>query len=79
MRRIIAFVIAFATLSALFYREAQAEAPSAEVAKKCLHFAYIAYPYLRPGAAPASGDRQVYFKACLEKGGNIPKPVRPKP
>lgn len=76
MRRIIAFVIA---LAALCHWEARAEAPSAEVAKKCLRFAYIAYPYMRPGKAPASGDRQAYFKACLEKGGNVPQPDRPKP
>lgn len=52
-------------------------APTAEVAKRCLHYAYIAYPYKRPGAVPMSGDRQAYFKDCLEKNGDVLVPARP--
>jgi hypothetical protein len=72
-------IFALAALSIVLGWEARAEPPSAAVAKKCLHFSYIAYPFKRPGAAQASGDRQTYFKACLEKSGNVPEPDRPKP
>jgi hypothetical protein len=70
-------LIALAALSILFNWQAKAEPPTAEVAKKCVHFSYIAYPYKRPGKVQASGDRQAYFKACLAKGGDVPEPVRP--
>lgn len=72
-------IFVLAALSTFFGWEARAEPPSAQVAKKCLHFSYVAYPYKRPGTVQASGDRQAYFKACLEKGGDVPEPVRPKP
>jgi len=52
-------------------------APTAEVAKRCLHYAYIVYPYKRPGAVPMSGDRQAYFQDCLAKNGDVPAPTRP--
>ena len=52
-------------------------APTAEVAKRCLHYAYIVYPYRPPGAAPASGDREAYFRDCLNKSGEVPEPARP--
>jgi hypothetical protein len=52
-------------------------APSAEVAKRCLHYAYIVYPFKRPGAVRMSGDRQAYFKDCLEKNGDVPAPTPP--
>jgi hypothetical protein len=52
-------------------------APTAEVAKRCLHYAYIAYPYRPPGAAPASGGRESYFRDCLNKNGDVPEPTRP--
>jgi hypothetical protein len=51
--------------------------PTAEVAKRCLHYAYIAYPRRPPGAAPASGDREAYFRDCLNKDGEVPEPTRP--
>jgi hypothetical protein len=72
-------IIAVAALTTLFSWEAYASPPSAAVAKKCLHFSYIAYPFKRPGKVQASGDRQTYFKACLEKDGDVPEPVKPKP
>jgi hypothetical protein len=50
-------------------------APTAEVAKRCLHYAYIAYPRRPPGAAPASGDREAYFRDCLNKTGEVPEPT----
>ena len=52
-------------------------APTAEVAKRCLHFSYIAYPFKRPGAMPMSGDRQAYFKDCMAKNGEVPAPTPP--
>lgn len=52
-------------------------APTAEVAKRCLHYAYIVYPYRAPGAAPASGGRESYFRDCLNKNGDVPEPARP--
>jgi hypothetical protein len=53
------------------------EAPTAEVAKRCLHYSYVAYPYKRPGAVQMSGDRQAYFKDCLSKKGDVPAPTPP--
>ena len=52
-------------------------APSAEVAKRCIHFSYIAYPFKRPGTTPMSGDRQAYFKDCIAKNGEVPAPTPP--
>jgi hypothetical protein len=54
-------------------------APTAEVAKLCLHYAYIVYPFKRPGSVPMSGDRQAYFKDCVAKNGEVPKPEWHKP
>lgn len=51
-------------------------APTAEVAKRCLRYAYTAYPFKRPGAVPMSGDRQAYFQDCLGKNGDVPPPAR---
>jgi hypothetical protein len=50
-------------------------APTADVAKRCLHYAYIAYPFKRPGATPASGTREAYFRDCLNKDGDVPEPT----
>jgi hypothetical protein len=52
-------------------------APSAEVAKRCVHYAYIAYPFKRPGSAPMSGDRQLYINDCFAKNGDVPVPTAP--
>lgn len=52
-------------------------APTSEVAKRCLHYAYIAYPHRPPGVAPASGDREAYFRDCLKKDGEVPTPTPP--
>jgi hypothetical protein len=52
-------------------------APSAEVAKLCLHYAYVAYPFKRPGAVHMSGDRQAYFQDCMGKNGRVPPPAGP--
>ena len=54
-------------------------APSADVAKRCFRYSYIAFPFKRPGSAPGSGDRQAYFKDCLARDGNVPQPARPAP
>jgi hypothetical protein len=54
-------------------------APSAEAAKRCMHYSYVAYPYKRPGSVRMSGDRQAYFKDCMEKDGNVPEPTPAKP
>jgi hypothetical protein len=53
-------------------------APTAEVAKQCLHYSYIAYPFKRPGTMPMSGNRQAYFKDCIAKNGEVPTPTPPK-
>jgi hypothetical protein len=52
-------------------------APTAEVAKRCLRYAYIVYPYQRPGAVRMSGDRQAYFQDCMSKNGDVPPPPAP--
>jgi hypothetical protein len=56
---------------------AASAAPTTEVAKRCLHYAYIVYPFKRPGAVPMSGDREAYFRDCLAKNGEVPAPARP--
>lgn len=53
-------------------------APSAEVAKRCMRYSYVAHPYKRPGAVRMSGDRQAYFKNCMAKDGDVPAPSQPK-
>jgi hypothetical protein len=52
--------------------------PSAEVAKRCVHYSYLAFPYKRPGSVRMSGDRQTYFKDCMANEGKVPEPVPPK-
>ena len=69
-------VLALAAVLSATPRQASA-APTAEVAKRCLHYAYIAYPFKMPGAAPASGAREAYFRDCLNKDGDVPEPTRP--
>ena len=49
-------------------------APTAEFAKRCLHYTYIVYPYKRPGAVRMSGDREAWFRDCLAKNGEVPQP-----
>jgi len=51
---------------------------SAETARKCMRYSYIAYPYKRPGAVRMSGDRQAYFKDCVAKDANVPEPAAVK-
>ena len=53
-------------------------APSAEVAKRCIHYSYMVYPFKRPGAVRMSGDRQAYINDCMAKNGDVPAPVPPK-
>ena len=48
--------------------------PTVEVAKRCVHYAYVIYPFKRPGSAPMSGDRQAYIKECFQKNGDVPAP-----
>jgi len=50
-------------------------APSAELAKRCLRYAYTVYPYKRPGSVRGTGDRQAYFQDCLARDGNVPVPA----
>jgi hypothetical protein len=71
--------IAFAVLAGIVLTlspPAALAAPTAEVAKRCLHYSYVVYPFKRPGAVPMSGDRQAYFKDCLAKNGDVPVPTR---
>jgi hypothetical protein len=72
------FFVAVAVATVLGLASASA-APTAEVAKRCLHYSYVAYPYKRPGAMPMNGDRQAYFKDCISKDGAVPAPTPPKP
>ena len=53
-------------------------APSAETARRCMHYSYLVYPYKRPGSVRMSGDRQAYFKDCMAKDGNVPTPAPAK-
>lgn len=72
--------IAFAVLAGIALTlnpPAALAAPTAEVAKRCLHYAYVVYPFKRPGAVPMSGDRQAYFKDCIAKNGDVAAPTQP--
>jgi hypothetical protein len=71
----LASIVAAIVLSAVSVAHS---APSAEVAKKCLRYAYRVYPYQRPGAAKANNGRQLYFSDCLAKNGEIAEPPPPK-
>lgn len=71
----LAAVVTFATALGITHASA---APSAEVAKRCMRYSYMVYPYKRPGAVPMSGDRQAYFKDCMAKDGDVSAPTQPK-
>jgi hypothetical protein len=73
-------LILFAALAGagLIPPEASA-APSAVIARKCMQYSYIAYPYKRPGSTRMSGDRQSYFRNCMTKEGDVPEPVPTMP
>lgn len=69
---------AIAVLLVLAYPVEVRASPSAEIARKCMHYSYVAFPYKRPGAVPMSGDRQAYFKDCMAKDGAVPEPAPAK-
>lgn len=52
--------------------------PRAETARKCMHYSYLVYPYMRPGSTRGSGARQAYFRDCIDKDGNVPEPQPPR-
>lgn len=70
-------MVAISAVAALASATASA-APSAEVAKRCVHYSYLVYPYKRPGSVRMSGDRQAYFRDCMAKEGNVAEPTPPK-
>ena len=71
--------VLLATLAyAAFFPASALAGPSAEIARKCMHYSYVAYPYKRPGSVRMSGDRQAYFRDCVAKEGNIPVPEQPR-
>ena len=53
--------------------------PSPEIAKRCMHYSYVVYPYKRPGSVRGSGDRQSYFRDCMARNGDVPAPDSTKP
>jgi hypothetical protein len=69
---------AIAALAIVLGLTTASAAPSADVAKRCLHYSYIVYPFKRPGAMHMSGDRQAYFRDCIAKNGDVPAPTSPK-
>jgi hypothetical protein len=68
---------AIAAFTMALYPAAVQAAPTAEVAKRCVHYSYIAYPWKRPGSGPMSGDRQAYINDCFAKNGDVPVPKAP--
>lgn len=74
--RLFITMIGFAAIPCLLPFSASA-APTAEVAKRCHRYAYVAYPFKRPGAARMSPDRENYFRDCLAKDGEVPAPAAP--
>jgi hypothetical protein len=73
----IAKLVTASSLALALSTAAVRAAPTAEVAKRCVHYAYIAYPWKRPGSGPMSGDRQAYINDCFAKNGNVPVPAAP--
>jgi len=73
MRLLIALIIVEALIPPHVFA-----APSAEVAKRCIHYAYIVYPFKRPGSVRMSGERPAYIKDCLAKNGDVPEPTAKK-
>ncbi len=65
------------SLALAVYPAAVRAAPTADVAKRCVHYAYIAYPWKRPGSGPMNGDRQAYINDCFAKNGDVPVPANP--
>jgi predicted transglutaminase-like cysteine proteinase len=47
-------------------------AVSSQGAKRCKQYSYLAYPN---NSASMASDRQSYFRECVAKDGNIPKPA----
>lgn len=81
MRIVVAAVVpvVLATAMPLAATAEPGAAPTAQVARLCMRYSYIAYPYQRPGSVPMSGDRQSYYKDCVAKEGNVPAPEPPAP
>ena len=77
-RCLLAMFFAVATLATALGLTSSSAAPSAEVAKRCLHYSYMAYPFKPPGAMHMSGDRHAYFTDCIAKNGDVPAPTSPK-
>jgi hypothetical protein len=75
--RCLAVLAVIAAIALFSSPPAALAAPTAEVAKRCLHYSYLVYPFKRPGAVPMSGDRQAYFRDCMAKNGDVPAPARP--
>lgn len=72
---IAALTLTIATLATIDTNTSIAHAaPTAEVAKRCLHYAYVVYPFKRPGSVSMSGGRQTYFRDCIAKNGDVPVP-----
>lgn len=65
-------------VSAGLLPESAIAGPSAETAKRCVHYSYVLYPYKRPGSVRMTGDRQSYFRDCMAKEGNVPAPAAAK-
>jgi hypothetical protein len=72
-------IVAVAIVIAGLIPASASAGPSAETAKRCVHYSYLLYPYKRPGAVRMSGDRQAYFRDCMAKDGNVPVPASAKP
>ena len=72
-------LVMIAAATGLMTASGSSAAPSAEIAKRCMRYSYVTYPYKRPGSVRMSGDRQSYFKNCMERDGNVPLPDSPKP
>ena len=76
-RRCAAMLVLIIAVDLALGSRAGAAPPTADVAKRCLHYAYIAYPWKRPGAVPMNGNREAWFRDCLAKNGEVPEPAAP--
>jgi hypothetical protein len=78
-RALILFATFITILASVGFLASNASAgPNAEVAKRCMHYSYLAYPYKRPGSVRMSGDLQAYFRDCMAKEGNVAEPIPAK-
>lgn len=71
-------LIAVATVIGLTSSALRAEAPTAELARKCRDLAIKAHPPKPAGTNPYAQAEREFFNACVAKNGNMQDPGEQK-